>query len=212
MENERLKIFDEARNQIGIATREEVHRLGYWHEAFHCWFVSKEKDVDYLYLQLRSDTKKDYPNLLDITAAGHLLANETVHDGVREIKEEIGIDVAFDELLPLGIIDYCVMKENFIDKELANVFLYKSNIIFDDFTLQEEEVSGIVKVVFNDFVELWEGKRETITIKGFKIDKDGKKVLINDHVGKDHFVPHPISYYQMVIGKIEEKIITIKGC
>jgi len=84
MENEQLKIFDEYRNQIGIATREDVHRLGYWHEAFHCWFISKEKGTDYLYLQLRSNTKKDYPNLLDITAAGHLLANETVQDGVRD--------------------------------------------------------------------------------------------------------------------------------
>lgn len=70
MENEMLKIFDENKHQIGIATREEVHRLGHWHEAFHCWFVSREEEKDYIYLQLRSDMKKDYPSLLDITAAG----------------------------------------------------------------------------------------------------------------------------------------------
>lgn len=90
MELELLKIFGDDRNQIGVASRKDVHRLGYWHEAFHCWFVSNEKGIDYIYLQLRSNSKKDYPNLLDITAAGHLLANETVRDGVREIKEEIG--------------------------------------------------------------------------------------------------------------------------
>ncbi|WP_332310344.1 hypothetical protein [Metabacillus litoralis] len=119
MENELLKIFDDDRNQIGIASREDVHKFGYWHEAFHCWFISKVRDTYYLYLQLRSATKKDYPNLLDITAAGHLLANETVQDGVREIKEEVGIYISFHELIPLGIIDYCVIKEDFIDKELA---------------------------------------------------------------------------------------------
>jgi hypothetical protein len=62
METEQLKIFDENRNPIGVASREDVHRLGYWHETFHCWFV-------------------------DITAAGHLMADESVEDGVREIKE-----------------------------------------------------------------------------------------------------------------------------
>ncbi|MGX6443896.1 NUDIX hydrolase [Neobacillus sp. K501] len=206
MENEMLKVFDDERNPIGIATREEVHRLGYWHEAFHCWFVSNEKGINYLYLQLRSDRKKDYPNLLDITAAGHLLADENVYDGVREVKEEIGIEVSADELIPLGVIDYCVTKENFIDKELANVFLYKSKSTFDDFSLQEEEVSGMVKVVLNDFVELWDGRREKVDIQGFEVKEAGTKVVIDGLAGKDKFVPHPITYYETVIQKIKKLI------
>lgn len=206
MENEQLKIFDENRDQIGIATREEVHRLGYWHETFHCWFMSIEMGIVYIYLQLRSDTKKDYPNLYDITAAGHILANESVQDGVREIKEEIGIDVSFRELVPLGIIDYSVLKEGFIDKELANVFLYKCNKSFDDFTFQREEVKGIVKVEFNDFIELWYGEKDFIRIKGVEIKKDGNKTLIDEDVGMDKFVPHQILYYKTVIQKIKEKI------
>jgi isopentenyldiphosphate isomerase len=206
MKKEQLKIFDENRNQIGVATREDVHRLGYWHEAFHCWFVSNEKGTDYLYLQLRSSTKKEYPNLLDITAAGHLLANEIVQDGVREIKEEVGIDISFQELVQLGVIDYCVIRENFIDKEIANVFLYKSKNSFDDFTLQAEEVAGIVKVEFNHFAEIWFGERETIKIRGFEIKKDGNKILIDEEVGRDKFVPHQLKFYQTVIEKIKEKM------
>jgi hypothetical protein len=30
MEKEKLKIFDEQRNHIGVATREEVHRVGHF--------------------------------------------------------------------------------------------------------------------------------------------------------------------------------------
>ena len=206
MENEQLKIFNEYRNQVGVATREDVHRLGYWHEAFHCWFISKEKGTDYLYLQLRSNTKKDYPNLFDITAAGHLLANETVQDGVREIKEEVGIDITFQELVPLGIIDDRVIREDFIDKEIANVFLYNSKKSLDDFILQEEEVSGIVKTEFNQFTELWFAERETIKIKGFKLKKDGNKILIDENVGRNKFVPHQIKFYKEVIEKIKETI------
>jgi isopentenyldiphosphate isomerase len=206
MESEKLKIFDENRNQIGVATREEVHRIGHWHEAFHCWFISREEEKDYIYLQLRSDMKKDYPNLLDITAAGHLLAHETVRDGVREIEEEIGIEVSFNDLVSLGIIEYCVTKENFIDKELANVFLYKSNITFDEFTLQKEEVSGIVRVEFDDFYKLWLGEKQEIRVVGFEIDRDGNRVLMDKVVERNQFVPHEESFYESVVTSIKERI------
>lgn len=205
-EQELLKIFDENRNQIGVASRSEVHRLGYWHEAFHCWLISDEQGVDYIYLQLRSKNKKDYPNLFDITAAGHLLADETVEDGVREIKEEIGITVAFEDLTQLGVIDYCVVQENFIDKEIAHVFLYKSKNTFDDFTLQAEEVSGIVQAQFTHFAELWFGERDEMKVSGFELNFDGKLHLIEKNVKRDNFVPHEISFYQEVIQKIQEQI------
>ncbi|GIN72829.1 putative Nudix hydrolase [Bacillus sp. J14TS2] len=206
MENERLKIFDEDREQIGVATREEVHRIGYWHEVFHCWFISNEMGIDYIYLQLRSETKKEYPNLLDITVAGHLLENETVQDGVREIKEEVGIDISFQELEPLGVMEYCLIRDNFIDKELANVFLYKCDSSFDDFTLQEEEVAGIVKVELNNFMELWSGERNTIDIKGFRMNKEGNKTLFDESVGRDRFVSYQNKFYRTVIQKIKDKI------
>lgn len=206
LEKEQLNIFDESRKHIGVATREDVHRFGYWHEVFHCWFVSKENGIDYLYLQLRSQTKKDYPNLLDITAAGHLLSNETVQDGVREIKEEIGIELAFEDLLSVGVIDYSVDRDELIDKEIANVFLYKSTFSMEDFTLQTEEVAGMVKTEFNDFTELWNGRKETIKISGFRMNEEGNRITIDEEVGKNSLVPHPVSFYQDVIEKIKEKL------
>ncbi|MFF2289107.1 NUDIX hydrolase [Peribacillus butanolivorans] len=206
MENEMLKVFDADRKQIGVATREEVHRIGYWHEVFHCWFVSREAGVDYLYLQHRCAMKKDYPNLLDITAAGHLLAHETIYDGVREIKEEIGIDVSFAELVSLGIIEYHVTKENFIDKEIANVFLYESTQCFNDFTLQKEEVSGMVKVELDDFEDLWAGTKEEVNIQGFEINQDDHRMMIDQYVGRDKFVPHEVSYYKSIIRLIRENL------
>lgn len=102
MNDELLTTFDDNGNITGTAPRDEVHRLGLWHETFHCWFVSKEQDMLHIYLQLRSEHKKDYAGLLDITAAGHLLSDEVPEDGVREVQEELGICVAFEQLIPLG--------------------------------------------------------------------------------------------------------------
>ncbi len=61
-------------------------------------------------------------------------------------------------------------------------------MINNDFILKEEEVSGIVKVELNDFFELWLGKRETIKLKGFEINIDGNKILIDENVGKSKCV------------------------
>jgi isopentenyldiphosphate isomerase len=206
MESERLRIFDENRNPVGNASREEVHRLGYWHEVFHCWVISSVAGTNYIYLQLRSETKKDYPSLFDITAAGHLLADETVRDGVREIKEEIGVSLNFEELIPLGIFDYCVVRENFIDKEIANVYVYKTTKNIDDFVLQQDEVAGMVKVDFNDFLALWFGQKEEIKVSGYKMDSQGERMILDEFVGKDCFVPHPLAFYQEITRKIKEVI------
>ncbi|MRX72683.1 NUDIX domain-containing protein [Bacillus lacus] len=202
MDNEYFKIFDEHRNQIGVASRSDVHKFGYWHETFHCWFVTKRNGKNYIYLQLRSASKEDYPDLLDITVAGHLTSDETVQDGVREIKEEVGIVVSYNDLVQLGIMKYSVTIEKFIDRELAHVFLYNSSHHLNDFIVQADEVSGMVIVEFKEFCELWLGERDTIDVNGFQIDKEGNRGLYAENVGRDKFVPHHISFYKEVIEKI----------
>lgn len=206
MEEEVLNIYDDKRNHIGVAPRKEVHEKGYWHEAFHCWFIGVDEEKTWLYLQLRSRHKKDYPYLLDITAAGHLLSHETVRDGVREVHEEIGIDIAYEELIPLGTLDYCVQRANFIDKEIAHVFLFNYSNSMEDFILQEDEVAGMVKVDFSEFASLWECNVEAISIEGFEIQDNADKIKINKTVGREMFVPHDHAFYRAVIARIRENV------
>ncbi|MEK3980356.1 NUDIX domain-containing protein [Psychrobacillus sp. FSL K6-2836] len=198
MEQELLKVFDEEHNQIGVETREEIHKLGLWHETFQCWFIGKHEGKQYVYLQLRSDLKKDYPGLLDITAAGHLLASETVFDGIREVKEELGIDVLFEELYSLGVMKYSVKTGELVDNELAHVFLYDCVLEWEQFALQAEEVSGIVRVEISEFVKLWKEELKEIEIFGFKMNEEGAKSPIHQVVGKTSFVPHDQFYYEEI--------------
>lgn len=206
MENERLKIFTEDGKELGEATREEVHKQGYWHETFHCWVISKEGDKDYIYFQIRSPQKKDHPNQIDITAAGHILAHETFLDGIREVKEEIGIDVAYEELISLGVLKYCVTKGDFIDNELAHVFLYQSPYTFNDFDVQPEEVSGMVRAEFDSFRKLYLEDQEDIHIEGFELDEAGNRRTISKSVTKKEFVPHEQVYYESIIDLISKHI------
>ncbi|MCR6110932.1 NUDIX hydrolase [Bacillus sp. A301a_S52] len=206
MDNEQLKIFDEDRNEIGVASRGEVHKLGYWHETFHCWFTTNEEGIDYIYFQIRSSEKQDYPNLLDITAAGHLLVDETICDGIREVQEETGIKVSFDELIGLGVIKYCVERNCFIDKEFANVFLYQSKNTFNDFKVQRDEVLGIVRAQFKEFYQFCLQEKEDIRIEGFELNKSGRKVPIDKLVNKNHFVPHENAFYEKVAKLIKKTL------
>ena len=88
---------------VGTAMKSEAHKTGMWHTAIHCWFVRREGNNSFLLFQKRASDKVLFPDYLDITAAGHYQSGERVEDGVREIVEELGIDVPFTALIPLGI-------------------------------------------------------------------------------------------------------------
>lgn len=203
MTEEILTTFDELGNVTGSAARDEVHRLGLWHETFHCWFIRKAETGLMIYLQLRSAHKKDYAGLLDITAAGHLTADETVRDGIREVHEELGLALAFDELKPLGVIPYQMDKEGFMDRERAHVFVYENSYPLSDFNLQPGEVAGIVETPFAGFRSFITGAIRTLEVQGFRIKDNGEVVTIDQQVDFSHLVPHETAYYLRVIEGIE---------
>lgn len=205
MSSELLKIFDGKGKHIGTATREEVHNKGLWHETFHCWFVSKENNQHFIHFQLRSNLKKDYPNTLDISAAGHINANESVSDGIREVHEELGVNVTIDDLVFIGDIPDEIIQENIIDRELGHVFLYiipdKSDINYE---FQVEEVSGIIKIELDSFEKLWLEKVDSVQAKGIILNDIFEKVEVERAVFKGDFLPHNSTYISTVLKELKE--------
>jgi isopentenyldiphosphate isomerase len=204
MENELLKVFDEQGNWIGTETRKEVHKTGYWHETFHCWLTERIDNKDFLFFQVRSSAKKDYPSLLDITAAGHILADESPLDGLREVKEELGIELAMEDLHSLGIIKDSLNSPELIDNELCHVYLYDHHQPFNHYRLQQEEVSGIMMARLTDFENLWFGKLEEIEVEGFLVSEDHEKMSHRMLVTKKDFVPHEDAYIESVLKAIKK--------
>lgn len=208
MEDEQLAVFDEYGNRLGVASRSEVHIKGYWHETFHCWFAHYDEiyGETYIYFQLRSDKKKDFPHLLDITAAGHILSQEKIEDGVREVHEELGLLITVNELQSLGIVKGELIQQNLIDRELTHVFLYSKPVAYDEFQLQSEEVSGIFRSTFQDFKELVQQTKEEIDVEGFLVKETGKKKFIKQRVSYHQFVPHERSYLLEIIERISAQL------
>ncbi len=195
MQTETLTIFNESGIAIGAATREEVHKKGYWHKTFQCYVIGKENHEEYMYIQLRSHLKKDFANYYDITAAGHILSNETVADGVREVNEELGLNVAYTQLNSLGMIPNIIETEKIIDHELSYVFLYEMTEPMESFILQPEEVSGIVKARLYDFIAFYNGNLDQLEVEGYKQDSVGDKIWYTETISKEQFVPHSQKYF-----------------
>lgn len=161
---EMLDIYDENMTHLGVKERSMVHRDGDWHRTFHCWVMCRGADgVDYIVMQKRGPEKELYPNMLDITAAGHLEAGETLADGVREIREEIGLEVDFNDLIPVGIRLGVGRYNGYLDREFNDVFFLVHDSPLSAYRLQEDEVSGLVKFAIDDGLALFAGERDTIT-------------------------------------------------
>ena len=100
--SEYFDIRDWDGNRTGeMKEREQVHRDGDIHGTAHVWVIrnSKETGRPEVLLQKRSEKKDIFPGCFDVSAAGHLDAGEDFPEAaVRELKEELGLEVKPEEL------------------------------------------------------------------------------------------------------------------
>ncbi|MFS0555121.1 NUDIX hydrolase [Brevibacillus sp. 179-C9.3 HS] len=206
MQEEQLDIFDEAGQHIGVETRSEVHRLGYWHQTFHCWIYRVVDEQIELLFQKRHPQKDTCPNLLDITSAGHLIASEQPSDGVRELEEELGLSVSYEELDLIGVIRDVTLAPTIIDKEMCHTFLYECEQPLREYRVQEEEVTGLFWVRLNALEQLFAGENGQMTVNGFLLEENGEQKDTDMIVTKADFVPHEAHYYQQVFAAVKSHV------
>lgn len=65
-DSEMLDVYTEDnKTKIGIADRGVVHYCNLWHREIACWVVNKKNEI---LLQRGSSNKKQFPNMLSVTA------------------------------------------------------------------------------------------------------------------------------------------------
>ena len=148
---------------IGTAEKEVAHKLGLWHKSFHCWIVQEMSNKHYVLYQKRGRSKLIFPNLYDISVAGHYNAAEGIEGGLREIREEIGIDVSLDNLINLGKKYDVFRSSDITNYEICDVMLLKLNIPIAELKLAYPELEGIAMVELNNALSLFGNKVEMIS-------------------------------------------------
>lgn len=203
---EYLDRLNEEMQFIGVATRDEVHQKGYWHQTFHCWVVLEEGSERYVIFQRRHPSKETFPNKLDISAAGHLLQGETVEDGVRELEEELGIGVDYSHLVFLGTYKGNYVTETYKDREFNHVHLLKTDRKLFDFSIQQTELRGLYKIKLESFRSFLQGTEAIVEAVGFEYNIDGEREERVLHAERSDFAAQGDGYYTFVFDSIEKAL------
>jgi 8-oxo-dGTP pyrophosphatase MutT (NUDIX family) len=154
--------YDDDGAWAGTTDRRLTHRNGAWHQCLHCVVVSRQNGRSVLVLQRRGFGLEEYPGQIDVSVAGHLRAGESLADAaVREIREELGIDVIFPSLEPLGEYPLIVQTAGLFLRERTAVFALRDDRPASAYPFDAVEVASLVWLDLGDATDLWAGKRET---------------------------------------------------
>lgn len=154
-----LDIVDETGMPTGeTVERETAHREGIRHRTAHVWIFRKKEGSVQVLLQKRSDNKDSDPGCYDISSAGHIPAGvDYIPSALRELKEELGVEVSGGSLIYCGQRRFRFEKEFydrlFRDNQVSNIYALWLDREETEFVLQKEEVSEVRWMDFYDCVE-----------------------------------------------------------
>jgi isopentenyldiphosphate isomerase len=200
--SELLEVFTSIGNPTGTAKpRALIHRDGDWHLAFHCWIL--RRGGEQVLLQQRSLQKDTFPGCWDAAAAGHWRFGETPAQAAREIAEELGIEVAFDQLAYLGRERSLRqrMPNGLIDREWHEVY-----VLYDDRPLSEyrpdvREVIGLAAFDVADVIALASGRLAVgNATEAYAVNADGSLASSAVAVSRVDLVPYSAARLRRSLG------------
>ena len=134
--NDILKIYDQDLNNIGRATREEVHTQGLLHQVAHVWMFQPKEDDTYIMIQSYEEAIVD---------------SLEYYRGLKKSKEDI---------IHVGSTHQQIDAGDYHDNALVQVFaIFTAKALFI-----MPDTEEIVKVRFEDFRQLIHGKQNTIKL------------------------------------------------
>lgn len=163
------------------ATKDEI-RKGLLHAASHVWAWRKHEGRIEVLLQKRAEGKPTWPGRYDISAAGHIdLGEDSLMAAVRETSEEIGLNIAPENLRFCGVFRCYMVEEQSGIIENEYQWLYTFEVKEGtEYELQTDEVASV----------------EWKTLEAFR-----QEASENPRTHK--YVPHEPAYFAQIVLAIE---------
>ena len=117
-------------------------------------------------LQKRSSNKKNYPNMWAL-CTGRVEKNKDIQaTAIREIKEELGIDVSIKELHSFANGKFDIINEN----SSTYFFCIRCNLKEEKFIIQKEELSQVKWFDIIDVISMIKNNDKTIVYSKNRIN------------------------------------------
>ena len=155
--------------------KDDFHNLGKWYREVIGFVINDNGEV---LLQQRCANKKDKPLEWEV-CTGHVSSGELPDEAIRrELSEEIGLNVAKENLI---LLDTLKSKERFQNRyhyAFSYVYLTKTDKKIDEFKLQEEEVSDAKYIKIEELQDMILDKKKNFTLAVYdKMQEVIKKVI-----------------------------------
>jgi isopentenyldiphosphate isomerase len=154
-----------------------AHKKGILHASVHIWIFDEQKNV---LIQKRTTSKDTFPNLWDVSVAGHISAGENPEQSaLREVEEEIGLKVEAAKLNFIGTFKKNIQhSKELIDNEIHYIYMCKMDINLKLIKIQKEEVAAVKLISLNELTKL---------------------VFSSESM----FVPHGEPYFNMILNELK---------
>lgn len=204
---ESIDIYDANLAPAGVMDRLDAHMSGRWHQTFHCWVVTSNLGGCVLF-QGRSSEMANYPNMLDVSAAGHLTAGESMNEGIREVSEELGLPFSMTELQSLGYrVEVADQPNGQRNREYQAVFMVRCDTPLSAYRPQVEEVASLYWLRIEDGYGLFAEGSAQATLHGITYDPPSSRWLESERVvSADDFLPR-IQRYYLTISVMAERLL-----
>lgn len=155
-----IDIYNDRYEHVGTADKKEAHKKGLWHRTFSALMIGPAEGTVTLQKKAPGRAGFDRPDsYADFTVGGHYEAGESVPDGVREAREELGLtNLAYSDFVPVGIRQTAVtLPGGRIEREFQHWHLLPLDLGLADIPLCDDEVSGLVEVSLDRAIRLAAG-------------------------------------------------------